>query len=229
LSVALEKKTPLRVLPNLSLVTQLKRGWDEIAVATGTGSGFSLELLNGQPDLFLYEEDWEGEEHYRKALEEAVFKALVPFDEMKQTEGKALKQEIELHLKGILKSLEIVVGKEKGAADKYRQKLIDRLKGVLPGDLEHDERILREVALFAEKVDIAEEIARFRSHVNQFKELIEGGEKGGTGKTLDFILQELFREANTMGSKSADIDITKAVISIKSDLERIREQVQNIE
>ena len=103
-----------------------------------------------------------------------------------------------------------------------------RLEEILPGRIENEERILREVALYAEKIDITEEIARFNCHLTHFEEFIHS-EELSVGKTLEFLVQELNREINTIGSKSSDLEIARAVIDIKSELERIREQIQNIE
>ncbi len=102
------------------------------------------------------------------------------------------------------------------------------MEEVLPGHVDNEERLLREVCVYAEKIDISEELTRFDSHLKQFAELISG-EKEGVGKTLEFVLQEMNREANTIGSKTSDVEVTKSVIAIKSELEKIREQLQNIE
>ena len=114
------------------------------------------------------------------------------------------------------------------APQKYREKLINRLQEFLPDQIENEERILREIALFAEKIDITEEITRFFCHLCRFEELMQTSLQS-VGKTLEFITQELAREANTIASKSFDIEISRDVIEIKSELERIKEQLHNIE
>ena len=114
------------------------------------------------------------------------------------------------------------------ATKKYREKLVARLEELVPGHVENEERILREIALFAEKIDITEELTRFNCHLIHFEELIHS-QALSVGKTLEFVLQELNREINTIGSKSSDLDIARAVIDVKSEIERIREQIQNIE
>ena len=105
---------------------------------------------------------------------------------------------------------------------------MERLEEVLPGVVENEERILREVAVYAERIDIAEEITRFYSSINQFYGIIDGAERC-IGKTLDFLTQELQRETNTIASKSGDVEVSRLVVEIKSELERIREQLQNVE
>ena len=124
--------------------------------------------------------------------------------------------------------MQVVEQKMPFATKKYRDKLIARLDELLPGHVENEECILREIALFAEKIDITEELTRFYCHLTHFEELIQSTALS-VGKTLEFVLQELNREINTIGSKSSDLDIARAVIDIKSELERIREQIQNIE
>ena len=115
---------------------------------------------------------------------------------------------------------------------KYRQKLTGRLEELFSINPEHEERILREVAIFAERVDITEEIVRFKSHLQQFNTLLEKPLESKSeirGKTLDFLIQELNREINTVGVKATEKTITGRVIMVKSELEKMREQVQNIE
>ena len=184
--------------------------------------------------MLLYEENRVEEEKYRAHLKHAVDMSLHGFLQMKELEGKVLQGDIECRLeimRGLLKQIE---QKTPLATKKYREKLIARLNDVLSGsdspnsNVENEERILREIALFAEKIDIAEEITRFDCPLTHFYSLIRS-ETAAVGKTLEFVLQELHREVNTMGSKSLDLDVARAVIDIKSELERIREQIQNIE
>lgn len=129
-----------------------------------------------------------------------------------------------------LNELEKMIGSiEKHAPDatkRMKERLAEKMAEVFKGDM--DERLLREVALFAEKVDIAEEITRFHSHIAQFQALLSAKE-GTVGRKMDFLIQEMVREVNTIGSKSMEAKISHLVVSMKSELEKIREQVQNIE
>lgn len=221
-------KTPIKVVPNLPYARQLKNAWDAIADELKVEKGFSLSLISKNEGLLLFEENWEDEEAYRQALKQAIEEALIPFVKMKEQEGKALQQDI-AQRKTILKTnIDVIAKDAPEAVEKYRHKIMERLKELLPGNLENDERIIREVGLFAERVDIAEEITRFNSHLQQMHQLLNSQDVT-IGKTLEFILQELFREINTIGSKCSDAHISRLVVDVKSELERIREQVQNVE
>lgn len=123
--------------------------------------------------------------------------------------------------------VETVSGLSEGVVAAYREKLLQRLEEAGLNELAEDERIIKEVALFADRCDISEELVRLRSHLMQFDELLRSDEP--VGRTLDFLCQELFREINTVGSKANEVEITRHVVAFKTELERIREQVQNVE
>ena len=126
-----------------------------------------------------------------------------------------------------MESVDFIEERSPETVKAYREKLEQKIKELI-GDLQVDEqRLLTETAIFADKVAVAEETVRLKSHIKQFCSLLEGGEP--IGRKLDFIVQEMNREANTIGSKSQNIEITKTVVDIKSEIEKIREQIQNIE
>jgi uncharacterized protein (TIGR00255 family) len=231
ISATFNEKSPLSVTPNLALAKQIKSCWETLAKELGIPAekGFELQMLAQVPEVLLYHEEWQEEEGYRQVLVEVVEAALKDFVRMKLGEGALLQEEI----RGRLQRLEAlalqVAAKSGGATEKYRQKLMDRLHEVLVNPAFHnEERILREVALYAEKIDIAEEISRLQSHLTQCQEMV-CQEQTAAGKTLEFLLQELNREANTIGSKSSELEISRLVIEIKGEIEKIREQIQNIE
>lgn len=225
-----DQQAPVVVIPNLPLVRQMKAAWDQIAkeLNLDAARGFTLEMLADQEDVLLYEENLQDEELYRVAIKNVVELALKDLIAMKIREGVALQQDISLRLNNLRRCIGLIADKTPGATQKYRQKLIERLEELLSGCVENEERILREVAVFAEKIDISEEVTRFQSHLDQINALLEGS-ASSVGKTLEFFLQELNREANTVGSKSSDVEISRLVIEIKSELEKIREQIQNVE
>lgn len=228
-NVNFEGVVPFVVRPNLPLVRQFKHAWDEIIKELGLElEEFKLSLLERTEGLFSYEENLNEEDNYRDALKQALEAALKGFLKMKIHEGSILQADISQRLVKIRQLLQIIEQKVPFATKKYREKLIARLDELLPGHTENEERILREIALFAEKIDITEEITRFYFHISHFEDLIHS-QSLPVGKTLEFVLQELNREINTIGNKSSDLDIAKAVIDIKSEIERIREQIQNIE
>ena len=160
----------------------------------------------------------------RKALDTALAK----LQAMRKKEGAALGRD----LQGRLATLRTLVGeiaaRAPGVAETYRANLLKRIAAALPGtDLAGDERLLKEVALFADKADVAEELVRLDSHFRQADGLLKTG--GVVGRTLDFLVQEMGREINTVGSKANDAEIARRVVAAKAELERFREQVQNVE
>lgn len=219
---------PFSVKPNIALAKQMKQAWDEIAAKLGVKTEFNLSLLADSEEILLFEENTTGEEPFRKALKSVLDKAMKDFLRMKILEGNVLQQDILGRLQLIHQWMAGIQERTPNATKKYQEKLLARLEELLPGHVENEERILREVALFAEKIDITEEITRFFSHLTRMDEMIQS-EQEAIGKTLEFILQELGREVNTIASKSSDLLITNNAINIKSELEKIREQIQNIE
>lgn len=226
--VAFEKESPLVVTPNLPLARQIKKAYDMIAEELGIENGFKLSMFANEQGVLLYDEDIKDEEKYRDSLKQVIESALGDLVEMKKREGAILQKDIADRLQDLHKLIRFIADKAPGATERYRQKLKERLEEVLPGHIENEEKILREISIFAEKVDISEEITRFNSHLLQFENTMDKA-SGGVGKTLEFLVQELNREVNTIGSKASDIEVSKRVIEIKSELERIREQIQNIE
>lgn len=227
-----EGNQPVSVVPNLSLARSLKEAWEKLVMELGVKEDVPLSLLARQNDLFLYEEEIVNEEQYLQALNNAVTEALQALLVMKRHEGATLVHDLLKRLDQLTAEIVRIEALSVGGAEKYRQKLQGRLEEFFSGSQENEERILREVAIFAERMDITEEIVRFKSHLSQFANLVEKpleNEIETRGKTLDFLLQELLREINTVGSKASDAAIAHHVVTVKSELEKIREQVQNIE
>jgi len=160
-------------------------------------------------------------------LKKTLEKALNGLIKMKETEGKALAVDVTKRLKKLIANLAFIEKESDKSPENYREKLSSRLKDLFE-EAEADERILREIALFSEKVDVTEEITRLKSHFKQMEDLLVSKENS-IGRTLDFLNQEMLREINTIGSKTAILSVTKKVIDSKAELEKIREQVQNIE
>lgn len=223
-----DQTSPVTVSPNIPLARQMKSAWETIAKELGLSPTISLDMLANQEDLLVYDEELQNEETYRVSVLEVLETALNKFKQMRLREGEALQEDIAGRLKHLRDCIDKIAVKAPTATAKYRQKLLERINEVVPGAVENEERILREVCLYAEKIDIAEEITRFNSHLGQCADLLQS-DNAHVGKTFEFLLQELGRETNTIGSKSSDIDVAKLVIEIKSDLERMREQIQNVE
>lgn len=225
-----DQTTPVVITPNLPLIRQLRQAWEKIAIECGLNpqEAFSLELIHQETGILLYGEELCDESDYRLAICEVVDQALQHFIEMRVREGAVLQRDMVSRLENLKQSVDRISARSSDATAKYRERLKERIEEVLAGVIENEERILREVAIFADRVDITEEITRFHSHLEQCETLLKT-EEYGVGKTLEFLLQELNREINTIGSKSADVEVSRLVIDIKSELERIREQVQNVE
>ncbi len=223
---------PVTVIPNLSLAKALKQAWENLNQELGIQEDISLDFLAKQNNIMLYEEEILNEETYWNAIQSALDDALDAFVGMKNREGEMLTLDLKKRLATLHGNIHLIEQSSGTATEKYRQKLKDRLEELFTGHSENEERVLKEVALFAERVDVTEEIVRFNGHLDQFKILLEKpleNELETRGKTLDFLLQELLREINTIGSKASDLIVAQTVVAVKAELEKIREQVQNIE
>ena len=228
----MDQKQSLSLAPNLPLARAIKSAWEELASDLWIENKVPLDLLIQQKDLFISQEDLEDAEVYETPLEEAVAQALEALDSMKKVEGAALAQDLSKRIEVLLETIDQIESLATGLSDKLYEKLSERLKELFEESVANEERVLREVAVFAEKVDVTEEIVRFKSHLQQFSDLLKKSSADAVetrGKTFDFLVQELLREINTVGSKGADAVLTQKVVSIKAELEKMREQIQNIE
>lgn len=193
----------------------------------GVGGEIEISVLANKSDIFNVRKLDEDSEELWAAVEPVVEKAVEKFLTMRETEGASMVADVREHM-GVIASLRSEIKKLAPAAiTAANEKMIARVKELL-SNIEPDEgRLLTECAIFADKADINEELARLNSHFEQLDEILN--EKGPIGRKLDFLVQEINREINTIGSKSSDMAITKAVIAAKSEIEKIREQIQNIE
>lgn len=213
----------------LSQLKNLKGNWEKLCLELGFPKQMiDLPFLVNQMQTAPLIESKEDEESVRASLKNAIENALQDLMQMKETEGKALHSEIEKRLKIIEENISVLELKKDQPLEHFRKKLTDRLKEIGQQQIEMDERIAREVALLADKMDVTEELVRLRGHIEQFRVHLLSQERS-IGRTLDFLTQEMHREINTLGSKSSDSEISLYVVKIKSELDKIREQVQNIE
>lgn len=153
--------------------------------------------------------------------------AIQKFISMREVEGEKLRDDVVSRTNEILKMVEFVETQSPKTVEAYRQKLENKIKDLLDNSQFDESRIITETAIYADKVAVSEETVRLRSHIAQFVKLVNEG--GAIGRKLDFIVQEMNRETNTIGSKAQDIEIAQVVVNIKSEIEKIREQIQNIE
>ena len=193
----------------------------------GLKDDVTLSTVLRMPDVIAAESAEDDEELVKEILFEAVDVALTEMIRMRQAEGERLKADLLIKLEGMLKEMAAIEGRAPAIVVEYREKLKARI-AELTGDVQVDEsRLATEVALMADRGAIDEEIVRFKSHVKHFTDTLRGS--GAIGRKLDFIVQEMNREVNTICSKAADVTIVNAGIALKGEIEKIREQVQNIE
>ncbi|WLR52287.1 YicC/YloC family endoribonuclease [Bacillus tianshenii] len=180
------------------------------------------------PDLFVVNEKEEGIEELEEPFLEATRQAVEGLAAMRKREGESLAEDMNSRLKTIDSIVCELFTYAEQVESKYREKLLKKVEDFLAGTIEMDEgRILTEVAIFADKADIAEELTRLKSHLHQFRTTFSTD--GSVGRKLDFLCQEMNREMNTIGAKANDVAISQQVVEMKSTLEKIKEQVQNIE
>lgn len=193
----------------------------------GLDDDIRVSTLSRYPEVFTMEEQNTDEEELWKELQKAVRGAAEGFVQTRITEGENLRDDLIDKLDGMLKMVDFISERSPLIVQEYRQKLEDKVKDLL-GDAQVDEnRLLTEVTIFADKVCVDEELVRLRSHIETTKKTLQEG--GSIGRKLDFIAQEMNREANTTLSKSGDLEITNCAIELKTEIEKVREQIQNIE
>ncbi|MDE6730179.1 MAG: YicC family protein [Oscillospiraceae bacterium] len=179
------------------------------------------------PDVFSVEKAGYDEDLLRQDVTTATQQALDAFVMMRETEGAKLAEDIRNRLDDIAGKLEIIEQKAPELTARYRERLTAKLQELLDTAGIDEQRILTEAAIFSEKTAVDEETVRLRSHLSQMKKLLHTN--GSVGRKLDFLVQEMNREVNTIGSKIQDVEITTTVVDLKSEIEKIREQIQNIE
>ncbi|MDI7260810.1 MAG: YicC/YloC family endoribonuclease [Thermodesulfobacteriota bacterium] len=187
----------------------------------------TLELLTGAKDLISAKEEPGDIEPYWEEIVPVLKQSLKEMDEMKRMEGESLSRDLLRRLERITKQLEEIKGQFPSRLEAYRNRLRERFHSLLEGVEVDPYRFQQEIALLAERADITEEMVRAESHLSQFAFLFKGEEP--VGRKMDFLLQEIHREVNTVSAKANDAEISQKVVEIKSELEKIREQVQNIE
>ncbi len=187
----------------------------------------SVSLLSRFPEVLLAEQAEEDTEAMAANIYAVLDRALSDFDQMRTREGERMKADILSRADTIQEKVALVEERSPQTVADYRAKLEARMNEVLANTQIDPARILTEAAIFADKVAVDEETVRLRSHIAQLRDMLDKG--GAVGRKLDFLIQEFNREANTIGSKCSDIDIARQVVDIKAEIEKIREQIQNIE
>lgn len=193
----------------------------------GIQDDISASAISRFSDVFLVEKQEQDENEVKSAISGVVAEALSAFDAMRTREGEALKNDLLQKAEGILTLVSKVEERSPITVKAYRERLTAKMQEVLEDRQIDEARIIQEAAIYADKVAVDEETVRLRSHVDQLQNMLSEG--GVIGRKLDFLMQEMNREANTIGSKGNDVEQARNVVNIKSELEKIREQIQNIE
>ncbi|MCM1058895.1 MAG: YicC family protein [Eubacterium sp.] len=198
-----------------------------IADELGLKDDLTLSNLIKLSDIFNIQKTPDDEEMVWNDVYEVTNEALEKFIDMRGVEGKLLGENIIEKADYILEMVEKVEELSPQTVENYRNRLYKKLSEVLEDKNIDDQRLLTEAAVFSEKIAVDEETVRLRSHISQLKTILESDE--AVGRKLDFVVQEINREVNTIGSKAQDLNVTKIVVEMKSEIEKIREQIQNIE
>lgn len=228
-SASFADKASVNLIPQLALFREVRLIAKKVAQECAVDEeALFFVLIDKTEGLLTFEENREQQAHYQKALKEAFDLAAVSFVYMKEREGLLLLKELEEHFTKMRQNITKIAEIVSSLPARLREKMMQRIREFLDAGAENEERIAREVAVYAEKMDVTEEIIRFSAHLDYAAELLQG-EDAIVGKNLEFILQELGREINTLMSKASDVEVTRAGIEIKSRLEKVREQIQNVE
>lgn len=216
---------------NVRLNMQLARSYFEAIKQMGEELGIDGSInaagLARFPDVFVPVKEQPDEDELWGDVKSVLTKALDAYCTMRAVEGERLAADMLSRIDTIEKLVGVVETQSAERLERYREKLLARMKSVLESTEIDEGRILLEAAIYADRAAVDEETVRLRSHLAQFRDIMKSGVP--VGRKLDFLIQEINREANTIGSKAGDLEITSAVVDIKAEIEKIREQVQNVE
>ena len=223
------EESDVEILVNHSLAKSYLNAINELAEANGLAlrDDLALSSLIRYNDIFTAHKQEADEDRIWNAVKSTVQIAVSKFIEMREVEGAKLKKDVLDRADLILNKVSVIEERSPETVKEYNEKLLNRINEFLSDVQVDEQRLLTECAIFADKVAVAEETVRLRSHIDQLRELLDSDE--AIGRKIDFLVQEMNREANTIGSKAQDVTIARNVIDIKAEIEKIREQIQNIE
>ena len=227
ISVNTTQANDMTISVNAAVLEGYLHAMESIVETYNVRNDISVMSLSRLPDVFVVEKAEEDEERITADILSVVDEALEKYNAMRAVEGKALEDDLRSRAATILSVLEKVEARSVVTLEEYRARLTQKMTEVLENTNIDEGRILQEAAIYADRIAIDEETVRLRSHLKQLDTMLTDG--GAIGRKLDFLLQELNREANTIGSKGNDLEQARNVVEIKSELEKIREQTQNIE
>ena len=227
ITVKSENSDDTRITLNTAVLEGYLTAMRQMVADYGVRDDISVSTLSRLPDMFTVEKPEVDEEQLKTDLMGVVAKALEGYDRMRTMEGAALDADLRSRGETILELVSKVEAGNGQTVIDYRTRLENKIREVLANTSIDESRILTEAAIFADKVAVDEETVRLRSHLQQMNTMLTNG--GAMGRKLDFLLQEMNREANTIGSKCSDVKLARIGVEIKAELEKIREQTQNIE
>ena len=217
----------VKVTLNEGVALGFKDAVDKLSEVTGIQNNASISSYFHFPDMFTIEKEEKDKEQISNDAKKVIEDALCDLTSNRAREGERLKNFFDESILCIKDILSVIKERSPLTVDEYKTRIKERIEEILSGVQVDETRLLTEVGIFADKVNITEEIIRFESHLKEYAHLLESSTP--VGRKLDFIIQELNRESNTMGSKCNDYIISKSVVDLKSEIEKLREQVQNIE
>ena len=215
------------VVVNLGLAAGYHKALKELAESQGVAYEGSAVALSRYPDVLTVRQAALDEDTVWSAVQTVADEALVRFVSMREREGAQLKTDVLSRGDTILDAVAVVEERSPQTVREHMEKVEARMRELLDGAAVDEGRLLTEAAIYADKIAVAEETVRLRSHIEQLHQLMDSQE--AVGRKLDFLVQEMNREANTIGSKCSDLELTRIVVDIKAEIEKIREQIQNIE
>ncbi len=229
ISVLIQNTTAVseKITANTEVIREYVNALREIKDEMGLTDDLSLSAVMRLPDAFTVVKEETDEERLWEDIRSVAGEAVGKFISMRENEGARMKADLLSRLDTIEKNVEFVESRSPIIVEEYRKRLYDRMCEVLEGKSVDENRILLEAGIFSEKTAVDEETVRLKSHIAQFRSMLESAEP--IGRKLDFLVQEMNRETNTIGSKVQDIEVTRVVVDQKSEIEKIREQIQNIE
>lgn len=221
------KTDDAEVVVNHTLASAYVNALKELSVTYSLKEDYGAAGIARFSDVLVLKKAEEDEEKLWSLIEPVAGEAVDKFIKMREIEGEKMRKDIASRAAYILECVSFIEERSPQTVKEYNDKLVSRVHELI-GDVSLDEgRIIQEVAVFADKVAVAEETVRLRSHISQLQTFLDSEEP--IGRKMDFLVQEINREANTIGSKASDVDIARKVVDIKAEVEKIREQIQNIE
>ena len=216
------------VEPNEPLARMVKESYERLRAALGYEGPVAFETIARNKEVLTFRNGTADAARFWPAIEAPLDEALAQLLEMKTIEGEAIYRDFEGRLDEIVAQVGAIEQSAPRAVERFRERVTERLRELALELVDNEDRLAREAAILAEKLDVAEELMRLRSHVEQFRSYLRSDDPG-VGRTLEFLTQEMHRELNTIGNKSQELEITNRVVLAKSAVEKIREQVRNVE